>query len=66
MATAAASNCSSLRSSDVVSDFPPPAAAASSTASIPDTLAAKMHDIVLHADDTIVIAIRYRPVPHRP
>jgi sigma-B regulation protein RsbU (phosphoserine phosphatase) len=34
------------------------------TAVIPDTVAAQMHDIVLHADDTIVIAIRYRPAPH--
>jgi serine phosphatase RsbU (regulator of sigma subunit) len=36
------------------------------TATIPDTLAARMHEIVLHADDTIVIAIRYCPAPHRP
>lgn len=36
------------------------------TAAIPDTLAAQMHDIVLHADDTIVIAIRYCPAPRRP
>ncbi|HET6288531.1 MAG TPA: PP2C family protein-serine/threonine phosphatase [Amycolatopsis sp.] len=28
------------------------------TAAIPGTLAAKMHDVVLHADDTVVIVIR--------
>ncbi|WP_181776049.1 PP2C family protein-serine/threonine phosphatase [Amycolatopsis pittospori] len=31
------------------------------TAKIPDLLATEMLDIVLHADDTVVIAIRYRP-----
>jgi sigma-B regulation protein RsbU (phosphoserine phosphatase) len=36
------------------------------TAVIPDILAARMHDLVLHADDTIVIAIRYRPGQPKP
>ncbi|WP_409496559.1 PP2C family protein-serine/threonine phosphatase [Amycolatopsis sp. cmx-11-12] len=31
------------------------------TATIPSALAAEMHDVVLHADDTVVIAIRRRP-----
>ncbi|MFC3455152.1 PP2C family protein-serine/threonine phosphatase [Amycolatopsis speibonae] len=31
------------------------------TADIPDVLATEMLDIVLHADDTVVIAIRHRP-----
>nr|WP_221471559.1 PP2C family protein-serine/threonine phosphatase [Amycolatopsis umgeniensis] len=31
------------------------------TAEIPDVLATEMLDIVLHADDTVVIAIRHRP-----
>ncbi|MEV6913174.1 PP2C family protein-serine/threonine phosphatase [Amycolatopsis sp. NPDC051071] len=35
------------------------------TAQIPDLLTAEMHDIVLHADDTVVIAIRYRQPPRR-
>ncbi|MFE5505015.1 PP2C family protein-serine/threonine phosphatase [Amycolatopsis japonica] len=37
--------------------------AGESTATIPHTLAAEMHDIVLHADDTVVIAIRRKPAP---
>lgn len=36
------------------------------TAVIPGTVAARMHDVVLHADDTVVLAIRHSPANPSP